>query len=68
MENEKDLPEVPDEIKEGLNVVAVRNVNEAFELALETHPTLLRNQPSVTPSPESAAEEIPTPMDAAAQT
>ncbi len=68
MENEKDLPEVPDEIKEGLNVVVVRNVNEAFELALETHPALLRNQPSVTPSPESAAEEIPTPMDAAAQT
>ena len=68
MENEKDLPEVPDEIKDGLNVMAVRNVNEAFELALETHPALLRDQPLVTPSSESTAEEISTPMDAAAQT
>jgi len=68
MENDKDLPEVPDEIKDGLNVVTVRNVNEGFEIALETHPALLRDQPSATSATESTGEEIPTPMDAAAQT
>ena len=68
VENDKDLPEVPDEIRDGLNVVTIRNVNEAFGLALETHPALLWDQPPVTPSSESTPEEIPTPIDAAAQT
>ena len=34
-ENEKDLEEIPDNVKEALNIVYVTNVNEVLEVALE---------------------------------
>ena len=34
-DNEKDLVEVPDEVKQGLKIVSLKNVKEALEFALE---------------------------------
>jgi ATP-dependent Lon protease len=44
LENEKDLTEIPEEITNGLELRPVRNITEVLELALETHPALLREQ------------------------
>jgi ATP-dependent Lon protease len=33
-DNEKDLPDIPDNVKSGLNIIAVRNVREVLHLAL----------------------------------
>ena len=43
-ENEKDLVEITDEIKNGLNIIAVKNVKEALGFALEAHPNFLKDQ------------------------
>ena len=40
-ENEKDLIEIPEEIKGNMEIIPVQNVNEALNIALEHHPTLL---------------------------
>ena len=38
-ENEKDLSEIPDNVKEGLKIVPVNNVSQVLELALVEQPT-----------------------------
>ena len=43
-ENEKDLVEVPDEIKNGLDINIIKNVKEALSLALVAHPEDLKDQ------------------------
>ena len=43
-ENEKDLVEIPEEIKNGLSIFAVSNVNTALEHALEVHPHTAKNE------------------------
>jgi ATP-dependent Lon protease len=40
-ENEKDLEEVPDNVKSGLNIISVKWIDEVLELALESRPTPL---------------------------
>ena len=57
-ENEKDLEEITDEIKNGLNVIAVKNVKDALDFALEVHPNFAKDQQKTSPdiSWESAAE------------
>tara|TARA_Y100001949_G_scaffold93167_1_gene78674 strand:+ start:494 stop:2902 length:2409 start_codon:yes stop_codon:yes gene_type:complete len=43
-ENEKDLVEVPDEIKKGLDINIIKNVKEALGVALVAHPGDLKDQ------------------------
>ena len=43
-ENEKDLVEVPDEIKKGLDINIIKNVKEALGVALVAHPEDLKAQ------------------------
>ena len=43
-ENEKDLVEVPDEIKKGLDIYIIKNVKEALGVALVAHPEDLKDQ------------------------
>ncbi len=38
MENEKDLPEIPDNVKEGLTIIPVSHVSEVLKLALVKEP------------------------------
>ena len=60
-ENEKDLVEITDEIKNGLNIIAVKNVKEALGFALEAHPNFLKDQQKTSPdiSWMNAAEATP---------
>ena len=60
-ENEKDLVEITDEIKNGLNIIAVKNVKEALGFALENHPNFLKDQQKTSPdiSWTNAAEATP---------
>lgn len=48
-DNEKDLVEITDEIKNGLNIIAVKNVKEALGFALEAHPNFLKDQQKTSP-------------------
>ena len=43
-ENEKDLVEVPDEIKNGLDIIIIKYVKEALGVALVAHPEDLKDQ------------------------
>ena len=43
-ENEKDLVEVPEEIKKGLDINIIKNVKEALGMALVAHPEDLKDQ------------------------
>ncbi len=43
-ENQKDLVDVPDEIKKGLDINIVKNVKEALGVALDAHPEDMKNQ------------------------
>jgi len=47
--NEKDLVEIPDEIKKGLKIKAVKNVKESLGLALEAHPNFVKDQQKIVP-------------------
>ncbi|MDG1519945.1 MAG: endopeptidase La [Yoonia sp.] len=38
VDNEKDLPEIPDSVKEGLQIIAVKHVSEVLEHALVSKP------------------------------
>jgi len=60
-DNEKDLVEITDEIKNGLNIIAVKNVKEALGFALEDHPNILKDQQKTSPdiSWANAAEAAP---------
>ena len=39
-DNDKDLIEVPEEIKHGLKIVSLKNVKDALDLALEANPNI----------------------------
>jgi len=43
-ENQKDLVDVPDEIKKGLDINIVKNVKEALVMALVAHPKEMKDQ------------------------
>ena len=43
-ENQKDLVEVPDEIKKGLDINIIKNVKEALGVALAAHPEDMKDQ------------------------
>ena len=46
---EKVVLEVPDEIKNGLEIKALKNVKEALEFALEAHPNFVKDQEIIVP-------------------
>ena len=41
--------EIPDEIKKGLKIKAVKNVKESLSLALEAHPNFVKDQQKIVP-------------------
>ena len=43
-ENQKDLVDVPDEIKKGLDINIVKNVKEALGVAMVAHPEEMKEQ------------------------
>ncbi len=43
-DNDKELVEIPDEIKQGLKIVTLKNVKEAIGFALENHPDFDKNK------------------------
>jgi ATP-dependent Lon protease len=48
-ENEKDVVEIPDEIKNSLNIIPLKNVKAALEFALEDHPEFIQDQEIIVP-------------------
>ncbi len=60
-DNERDLKEVPDNIKEHLDIVAVKWIDEVLSLALETMPEPLSDEDymasAVAASKEGAEDE-----------
>ncbi|MCX7896629.1 MAG: endopeptidase La [Rhodocyclaceae bacterium] len=57
-ENVKDLAEIPDTVKNRIEIVPVKWIDKVFELALERMPQ---------PLPEPAAEPLPAPAEPAAE-
>jgi ATP-dependent Lon protease len=63
-ENEKDLAEIPDNVKKGLNIIAVATVDEVLRRALVRHPepvewAEVEPERLPAPAPESASEPPP---------
>src|SRR6195952_3830681 len=49
-ENAKDLQEIPDNVKSGLEIIPVKWIDKVLEVALERHPTPLPEEETVTAS------------------
>jgi ATP-dependent Lon protease len=63
-ENEKDLAEIPDNVKKALNIIAVATVDEVLRRALVRHPepvewAEVEPERLPAPAPESASEPPP---------
>ena len=43
-ENEKDLKEIPDNIKNDLDIISVQNIDDVLEIALESNPSPLSDE------------------------
>jgi ATP-dependent Lon protease len=56
-DNKKDLVEIPKNIKDKLNILPVKWIDEVFELALQHSPTLQPDGPSTGGERESQPEE-----------
>jgi ATP-dependent Lon protease len=56
-ENEKDLAEIPDNVKKGLKIIPVANVDEVLQVALSRVPEALAEEEPI--SPEIAAQTKP---------
>ena len=61
-ENEKDLAEIPNNVKGGLDIKPVRWIDEVFACALERLPEPLKDEPEA-PAAEPVAEEDPAERD-----
>ena len=64
-ENAKDLQEIPENVKNGLEIVPVRWIDKVLEVALERHPTPLSDDEATaaaTPLPAAAAPGEPAPV------
>ena len=59
-DNEKDLAEIPKNIKDKLNIVPVKWIDEVFELALQQMPRPTRTEVTVTPERDTADDESDT--------
>ncbi len=61
-ENAKDLQDIPANVKDGLEIVAVKWIDEVLEVALERHPTPLpEDEPAVATPALAAAPQVETP-------
>ena len=60
-DNERDLAEIPDNIKEDLKIVPVKWIDEVLETALQFQPTPLRSKEKVVKKKKSAQAEIDEP-------
>jgi ATP-dependent Lon protease len=58
-ENVKDLQEMPDNVKSGLNIIPVRWIDQVLDLALERVPVALEDEPESTVKPEGLAPASP---------
>jgi ATP-dependent Lon protease len=56
-ENERDLQEVPDNIKEDLEIIAVKWIDEVLAIALETPPVPLSDEEYLAGTERSQAEQ-----------
>jgi ATP-dependent Lon protease len=56
-DNEKDLAEIPKNIKDKLNIVPVKWIDEVFELALQQTPRPIRSDVVVTPERDTSGED-----------
>jgi ATP-dependent Lon protease len=54
-DNVRDLAEIPDNVKEGLEIKAVKSIDEILPLALTEQPKPLAKTPIVKPVEESKA-------------
>ena len=59
-ENVKDLAEIPDNVKAGLEIVPVKWIDRVLELALERQPLPLTDEEAATPVPAPAGTETQT--------
>ena len=59
-DNEKDLAEIPKNIKDKLNIVPVKWIDEVFELALQQTPRPTRSEVVVTPERDTTVDESET--------
>ncbi|NIC40630.1 endopeptidase La [Aquabacterium sp. A08] len=58
-ENVKDLAEIPDNVKEGLEIVPVRWIDRVLEIALERYPSPLTEEEAAAVAPTAATAESP---------
>jgi ATP-dependent Lon protease len=56
-DNEKDLAEIPKNIKDKLNIVPVKWIDEVFELALQQTPRPIRSEVVVTPERDTPVDD-----------
>ncbi len=63
-ENVKDLAEIPDNVKNGLEIVPVKWLDEVLKIALEREPTPLKES-DLTEAPKVPAVEVPAAVRAA---
>ena len=56
-DNEKDLAEIPKNIKDKLNIVPVKWIDEVFELALQHAPVRKHDEPSAGEERETQSED-----------
>ena len=56
-DNEKDLAEIPKNIKDKLSIVPVKWIDEVFELALQQTPRPSRSEVVVTPTRETSVDD-----------
>ena len=64
-ENAKDLQEIPDNVKNGLDIVPVKWIDKVLEVALERHPTPLPDEePAAAAVAPAIAPEGPQPAAA----
>jgi ATP-dependent Lon protease len=58
-ENAKDLQEIPDNVKQGLEIVPVKWIDKVLEVALERLPTPLPDEEPVATAPLAKVPEAP---------
>jgi ATP-dependent Lon protease len=59
-DNEKDLAEIPKNIKDKLNIVPVKWIDEVIELALQQTPRPIRSEPRVAPERDTTVDDEET--------
>ena len=61
-ENVKDLQEIPDNVKSGLNIVPVKWIDKVLDIALERKPVPLTDEEAAAVVVSAAVEKVETPL------